>query len=154
MQLCSAEKILEVLQAQKQRARPELTEGYTAPRTPVEERLAGIWAQALGISKAGIHDNFFQLGGHSLLGTLLISRICDAFQTNLSLRDLFESPTVAGLSQVIIQGQVEQASADEIAAALRDLDDLSDEEIMALLANEDDGRTDQESNQEKESAAY
>jgi len=136
-QLYSAEKVLEVLESQKQRVRPELAEAYTAPRTPVEERLAGIWAQALGISKVGIHDNFFQLGGHSLLGTLLISRVCGAFQTNLSLRDLFESPTVAGLAQVIKQGQVEQASAQEIAAALRELDELSDEEIMALLANED-----------------
>jgi len=136
-QLYSAEKVLEVLESQKQRVRPELAEAYTAPRTPVEERLAEIWAQALGISKVGIHDNFFQLGGHSLLGTLLISRVCGAFQTNLSLRDLFESPTVAGLAQVIKQGQVEQASAQEIAAALRELDELSDEEIMALLANED-----------------
>nr|MBA3768661.1 hypothetical protein [Acidobacteriota bacterium] len=136
-QLYSVEKVLEVLESQKLRVRPELAEAYTAPRTPVEERLAGIWAQALGISKMGIHDNFFQLGGHSLLGTLLISRVCDAFQTNLSLRDLFESPTVAGLAQVIKQGQVEQASAQEIAAALRELDELSDEEIMALLANED-----------------
>ena len=140
-QLYSAEKVLEVLESQKQRARPELAEAYTAPRTPVEERLARIWAQALGISKAGIHDNFFQLGGHSLLGTLLISRVCDAFQTNLSLRNLFEAPTVAGLAQVIKQGQVEQASAQEIAAALSELEALSDEEVMALLASEEDVRT-------------
>ena len=136
-QLYSVEKVLEVLGSQKHRVRPELSEAYAAPRTPVEEKLVGIWVQALGISKVGIHDNFFRLGGHSLLGTLLISRVCDAFQTDLSLRDLFESPTVAGLAQVIKQGQVEQASAQEIAAALRELDELSDEEIMALLANED-----------------
>ncbi len=136
-ELYSVKKVLEVLESQKLRVRPELAEAYTAPRTPVDERLAGIWAQALGVSKVGIHDNFFQLGGHSLLGTLLISRVCDAFQVSLSLRDLFESPTVAGLAQIIKQDQVEQASPQDIAAALRELDELSDEEIMALLANED-----------------
>ncbi len=133
-----AEKVLEVLEAKKQRARPKLEEAYVAPRTPVEERLATIWAQTLGISQVGIHDNFFQMGGHSLIGTLLISRVFDAFQTDLSLRHLFESPTVAGLAQVINQGQVEQASAQEVAAALKELDELSDEQVMALLANEED----------------
>ncbi len=138
-QLYSVEKVLEVLESQRLRARPELAETYKAPRTPVDERLAGIWAQVLGIDKVGIYDNFFALGGHSLLGTLLLSRVCDAFQVSLSLRDLFEAPTVAGLAQIIKQGQVEQASAQEISAALRELGDLSDEDVMALLANQDDG---------------
>ncbi len=149
-ELSSAEKILKVIESQKQRARPKLAEAYVAPRTPIEETLAGIWTQTLGINKVGINDNFFLMGGHSLLGTLLVSRVCDAFQTNLSLRHLFESPTVAGLSQIIKQGQIEQASAQEIAAALSELDELSDEDVMALLANEDDVRTDQE----KDSAVY
>lgn len=136
-ELYSVERVLEVLESQKLRVRPDLAEAYTAPRTPVDERLAGIWAQALGISKVGIHDNFFQLGGHSLLGTLLISRVYDAFQVSLSLRDLFESPTVAGLAQSIKQEQVDQASPQDIAAALRELAELSDEDVMALLADDD-----------------
>lgn len=137
-ELSSAEEVLRVLESRRQRARPESAEAYAAPRTPVEEKLAAMWTQTLGLDRVGVHDNFFQLGGHSLLGTLLISRVSDAFHTNLSLRHLFESPTVAELAHVIKRGQIEQASEGEIAAALKELDGLSDEEVMALLASEED----------------
>ena len=79
--------------------RPELEETFVAPRTPVEETLASIWAGVLKLDKVGIHDNFFDLGGHSLLGTQLISRIRDAFKLDLPLRNLFEAPTIDGLAQ-------------------------------------------------------
>lgn len=70
-------------------------------RTPTEEILTGIWIQVLGIQSIGIRDNFFQLGGHSLLATQVISRIRKAFQLETPLRYLFESPTIAELSQRI-----------------------------------------------------
>ena len=79
--------------------RPELDEIFVAPRTPVEETLASIWAGVLKVDKVGIHDNFFHLGGHSLLATQLISRIRDTFKLDLPLRSLFETPTVHGLAQ-------------------------------------------------------
>lgn len=77
---------------------PELTENFIAPRTPIEEVLAGIWTHALNLKQVGIYDNFFELGGHSLLATQVISQIRQAFQMDLPLRHLFESPTVAGLA--------------------------------------------------------
>ncbi|HEY9901691.1 MAG TPA: amino acid adenylation domain-containing protein, partial [Candidatus Sericytochromatia bacterium] len=66
--------------------RDDIKEDYVAPRTPVEEELAGIWAKVLGRQEVGVHDNFFELGGHSLLATQLTSRIRDAFQVELPVR--------------------------------------------------------------------
>ncbi len=68
------------------------------PRTPTEEVVASIWSEMLGIERVGPEDNFFELGGHSLLATRLASRLSEAFEVELPLRDLFEAPTVADLS--------------------------------------------------------
>ncbi len=71
------------------------------PRNATEELLATIWQDVLKINEVGAFDNFFELGGHSLIATQLMSRIRDAFQIELPLRTLFESPTVAGLAERI-----------------------------------------------------
>ncbi|MEP0885572.1 amino acid adenylation domain-containing protein [Trichocoleus sp. ST-U3] len=79
----------------------EPKEDYVAPRTTVEEELAGIWAKVLGKQQVGVHDNFFELGGHSLLATQLTSRIRDRFKVELPVRILFEAPTVGMLARHI-----------------------------------------------------
>jgi len=84
-------------------ARPEVTETFVAPRTPIEEVLAGIWTELLGVDPIGVHDNFFELGGHSLLATQVISRLREAFQINLPLSCLFEAPSIAGLASLIAE---------------------------------------------------
>ncbi len=76
----------------------QLLEEYTAPRSNTERCLAAIWAEVLQLDRVGIHDNFFDLGGHSLLATRIVSRIRRAFETELPLSSLFESPTIAGLA--------------------------------------------------------
>jgi len=80
---------------------PISEERFVAPRTPEEEMLVGVWAGVLDTEKIGIHDNFFELGGHSLLATQIISRIRDAFNRELPLRKLFETPTIEGLGKYL-----------------------------------------------------
>ncbi len=71
------------------------------PRSPLQQKLASIWADLLGLKRVGIHDNFFGLGGHSLLATQLTSRVRDAFGVELPLHSVFESPALAQLAKVI-----------------------------------------------------
>ncbi len=78
--------------------RQEPREGHLAPRTPVEEVLAGIWAELLGFERVGAADHFFDLGGHSLLATRVMSRLRSAFGVEMPLRDLFEAPVLADLA--------------------------------------------------------
>jgi amino acid adenylation domain-containing protein/thioester reductase-like protein len=82
------------------RFRPDLTQ-FVAPTNPVEAQLAQIWTQVLSVEPVGIHDNFFDLGGHSLLTVALLTRIKETFQVDLPLLCLFKAPTIAGLAQAI-----------------------------------------------------
>src|SRR6185369_13006075 len=79
---------------------PELAQAaeYVAPSGPEEEMLAALWSELLGVERVGARDNFFTLGGHSLLGTRVISRLREAFEVEVPLRDLFEAPVLADLA--------------------------------------------------------
>jgi acyl carrier protein len=74
---------------------------FVGPRSDLEEAVAEIWREVLGISRVGVHDNFFDLGGHSLVAMQAVSRIRDVLQVELPLRALFENPTIAGVAEAI-----------------------------------------------------
>jgi len=86
----------------------------------------------LGVERVGAHDNFFDLGGHSLLGTQVLARLRDLYAVDVSLKRLFESPTVAGLASAVVQSQLEQEDED-IADILSELNQLSDEKAQEIL---------------------
>jgi acyl carrier protein len=116
--------------------RPEQESPFVAPRSPVEELLAKIWAELLKVERVGIHDNFFELGGHSLLITQVASRIQQAFQVHLPLRMLFDAPTIADLSMAIATAQLGEEDAAGAAQMLEELKQLSPDEVKALLEAE------------------
>nr|QEO74784.1 AMP-dependent synthetase and ligase [uncultured bacterium] len=95
--------------------------GYVAPRTPIEEQVAEIWAEVMGRKPPGVFDNFFDLGGHSLLGMQIISRVNEELAVELPLRRLFESPTVAGMVKAIVQTHMEKADDGEIKQMLAEV---------------------------------
>jgi amino acid adenylation domain-containing protein len=82
------------------------------PATGVQAELAGILAELLGIEQVSVDDNFFLLGGHSLLGTQLIARVRDVFGVELGLRTLFDAPTIADLATEIERARSEAAASD------------------------------------------
>jgi amino acid adenylation domain-containing protein len=96
------------------------SQAYVGPRTAVEEELVKILAPLLKLDRVGVNDNFFLLGGHSLLGTQLIARISETFGVDLTLLKLFDHPTVAEMSSEIedlILAKVEAESATELSGA-------------------------------------
>jgi len=115
---------------------------FVAPHTPAEKKVAAMWSDLLGFEQIGIHDNFFELGGHSLLAMQVLSGIRETFQVELPLRLLFTSKTskftVAGLAEAILKEQIRQADPQEIATMFRELEELSDDEVKALLDVEAD----------------
>ena len=115
----------------------------TMPRNDFELRIAAIMKEVLNIGQVGIHDNFFGLGGNSLLATQVLSRVRDAFGISLSLRNFFEHSTVAKLATLITESDTERSvkskDIDKIErsdpqALLEKLDTLTDEQVATLLA--------------------
>ena len=116
-------------------SRPELDQSYVAPATESERAVARIWAQVLGVERIGIHDDFFELGGNSLLATQLISRMHETFQVQLPLRSIFESSTVAELAALIDEAaRTAQGDLEKVARMLKNLEQLSEAEVEAMLA--------------------
>jgi len=113
-----------------------IEKSFEPPRTSVEKILASVYSQILHVEKVGVNDDFFMLGGNSIHAILLASEVRQAFQIELPLRRFFENPTVGGLAETIEQLQVEQTDSAEMAQMLSALEELSEQEARAMIAQE------------------
>jgi acyl-coenzyme A synthetase/AMP-(fatty) acid ligase/acyl carrier protein len=114
-------------------ARPEMDRPFVPPRTAVERELAKIWCDVLSLDRVGIHDDFFDLGGHSLAVIRVVSRVVQTFQIELPVKALIDSPTVANMAVVIDANHAKLASEEELSRMLSELEALTDEEAQRLF---------------------
>jgi acyl-CoA synthetase (AMP-forming)/AMP-acid ligase II len=107
---------------------------FEPPRTGTERELAAIWAEVLQVQRAGVHDTFFALGGHSLIAMQLAARIHQRMGVELPLRAIFDHPGLAGMAAA-----VDAAREAELAALLAEVEGMSDDEARALTAGAGEG---------------
>ncbi|MCG8615929.1 MAG: amino acid adenylation domain-containing protein [Desulfobacterales bacterium] len=111
---------------------------YETPATPAEAVVADIWTELLGMEKVGRHDNFFALGGHSLLVVQLVNRLQSLFEVRMVVRELFEAPTVAGITAKLLENEPQKGQVDTIAQLQQEINAMSEEEIRAALSDTDE----------------
>ena len=115
-------------------SRPALNTAFVAPRWSTEERLATIWSEILGIDQIGVHDDFFDLGGHSLAATRIVVQVVKVFQVNVPIHALFDAPTIAEMAAIITANQTERASDAELAQMFREIEAMTEEEAQGLVS--------------------
>ena len=133
LEFSDPEHVLKAIENRKRRVRPELEANFVEPSNPIHKQLAEIWIEVLGIERVGIHDNFFKLGGNSILATQLLARVRESFQVEVPLRSIFETPTIADLSVTLIQNRAASIESQELEGLMARLEQLSEEEAQNML---------------------
>jgi aryl carrier-like protein len=118
------DKVQTIGQSGEMHPRPNLRTAYVPPGSETEARVAHLWQDVLGVEAVGIHDNFLELGGNSVLGIQLLSRLRRHFKVDLSLRTLFKAPTVADMALAVED------------LLIREIEELAEEDIVARLEDE------------------
>jgi acyl carrier protein len=123
-------------------ARPDLPTAFAAPRTLIEETLASIWAEVLGLTSVGTHDHFVDLGGHSVAAAQVASRVGDTLHVEVPLRELFEASTIADMAVVIMQHQASQIDKQDLAQLVAEIEAVPEAEVAQRIRDESDKRED------------
>ncbi|MBD1924288.1 amino acid adenylation domain-containing protein [Microcoleus sp. FACHB-831] len=114
--------------------RPEQESVFVAPQTQIEQEIAEIWTAVLSLDKVGIKDNFFDLGGHSLMATQLISRVKKNFGVDVSLPEFFKSPTIKDLAEIVETQILIKSNGAKIDELLDQMENLDEAEVQKLLS--------------------
>jgi amino acid adenylation domain-containing protein len=114
-------------------SRADASAKFVAPRTPIEETLVGIWCKVLSTQQVSVYDNFFDLGGHSLLVTRVLNAVREIYSIDLPMRMFFESPTVAALAEQLQAAQQPENEMERVSLMLERLEHLSEDEVKELL---------------------
>jgi acyl carrier protein len=137
-ELYDVEQIQKAIQAQNAETTTQ-SQNYVAPSTPTQEKITQIWKELLGSEQIGVDDELFNLGGNSIMALQILGRINQLFQVEFSMDVIFTtSLTIAQLSLLVDERVIAQADKDELAAILKELDGLSDDDVKALLAKPDE----------------
>ncbi len=107
---------------------------FVTPQTPIEKELANIWSEVLNIEQVGIYDNFFDIGGHSLIATQLMSRVRTRLGVEIPLRELFGSPTIKELSEIVELALVANSSSPKIDEMLDLIEGIDEDEAQKIFA--------------------
>lgn len=138
--LSTAEQVQAATAGERRERSPQPLAAKEAPRTSQEARLASLWAEVLHVDAVGVHDDFFDLGGHSLVAVQLFSRVQEQLGVTLSMDLIYNGQlTVASMAAAIEAQELGNYSEEELNALLAEMESLSDEEVRALLAREQDG---------------
>lgn len=113
--------------------RPILKEEFVPARNEIESDLVQIWETVLAVHPIGIRDNFFDLGGHSLAATRIVSQVLKRFQFEVPIQSLFQSPTVAQMSSTLQEHEAKTIQEENLKNVLDELESLSNEEVQQIL---------------------
>jgi acyl carrier protein len=119
--------------------RPDVSTSYAAPRNEVETLLVDLWQGTFRIQEIGIADNFFELGGHSLLAVQLLKNMNQTFSSKITLKDLFDGPTVEQLAAKMSGTSDDSDDAAELEALLAEIEEMSADDLRAELDGSKEG---------------
>ena len=103
------------------------------PQTALQEVLSSVWASSLGIEKVGIEDDFFELGGASVVATQIVSRLRRMFQMDLPAVLLFDAPTIEKLARYMIEHETQPGLTEKTATRLKRIEGMTEEEVARSL---------------------
>jgi acyl carrier protein len=110
-----------------------LPDAQGAPQTTLHEVLSKVWAESLGIEQVGIEDDFFELGGASVVATQIVSRLRQMFQMDLPAILLFDTPTIEKLARYMIEHEAQPGLTEKTATLLKQIEGMTEEEVARSL---------------------